>query len=62
MVMKKFLSVLTVSILCMASLFGQERPINKLMLSPIRSEELKFEDDSCKISFDYRESGNSEGK
>lgn len=54
--MKKFLSVLTVSILCMASLFGQERPINKLMLSPIRSEELKFEDDSCKISFDYRES------
>ena len=54
--MKKFLFIVTASVLCVTTLFGQERPIYKLMLSPIRSEELKFEDDSCKINFDYRES------
>ena len=38
------------------SLYAQDLPIHTLMLEPIRSEELKFEDDSCAISFDYRES------
>lgn len=54
--MKKFMFLVTVSMLFATSLFGQERPINKLMLSPIRSEELAFEDDLCRIRFDYRES------
>lgn len=54
--MKNFLCLVAASVFCLTTVFGQERPIHKLMLSPIRSEELKFEDDSCKISFDYRES------
>lgn len=54
--MKKLLLLVAVSILCMTTLLGQERPIHKLMLSPIRSEEMKFEDDSCSIKFDYSES------
>ncbi len=54
--MKRLLILLMAFVLC-SSIYGQERPIRTLMLSPIRSEEMKFEDDSCKISFDYRESG-----
>lgn len=53
--MKKFLLFVALSVLCVTSLFGQERPIQKCMLSPVYSEELRFEDDSCSISFDYRE-------
>lgn len=44
-----------VSVACLG-LFGQERPIRTLMLEPVRSEDLVFEDDSCTIRFDYSES------
>ena len=56
MVMKKFLLSMTLFVFGVFTLFGQDWPIHTLMLSPVRSEELKFEDDSCRISFDYRES------
>lgn len=56
MIMKKLLCLVAVSVLSLTSLFGQDRPIHKLMLSPVRSEEMRFEDDSCSIKFDYRES------
>ena len=54
--MKRLLLLVNLVLLSISTLLGQDRPIHTLMLSPVLSEELKFEDDSCAISFDYRES------
>lgn len=54
--MKRTFLLLLSLIVLPALAFCQERPIHTLMLEPVRSEELKFEDDSCAITFDYRES------
>lgn len=53
--MKRILFILMVSVLCLG-VSAQERPIRTLMLEPVKSEEMVFEDDSCTVRFDYSES------